>query len=76
MYEKVIFMFSRLSSLLSPTQSADMNGDLREAEDRQRIIDLFRQQVSDVPNLPPDHELQRWIDATSVGTKYIFVMVL
>ena len=52
-----------------PTEAADMNGDLsinnRLSQDKDLVAE-FRSLLHDIPDLPPDHELLRWIHATSV----------
>ena len=52
-----------------------MNGDLRETEAKQKLVEVFRDSVDDIPELPPNHELQRWITATSVILIFIFLVI-
>ena len=57
------------SSNFPPGEAADMNGDLSLSNNRKREKDLvaeLRSLLHDHPDLPPDHELLRWIHATSV----------
>ena len=32
----------------------------------EKQLELFKEKLSDFSELPPDHELMRWIDATGV----------
>ena len=50
-----------------PDEAADMNGDLSNNRQREKdLVTELRSLLHDHPDLPPDHELLRWIHATSV----------
>ena len=52
-----------------PTEAADMNSDLsinNRLSQEKDLVAEFRCLLHDIPDLPPDHELLRWIHATSV----------
>ena len=44
-----------------------MNGDSNINSQREEdLVAEFRSLLDDIPDLPPDHELLRWIHSTSV----------
>ena len=55
------------SSNFPPGEAADMNSDLSKNSQREKdLVAELRSLLHDHPDLPPDHELLRWIHATSV----------
>ena len=48
--------------------AADMNGDLNDNND---LVAEFKEILHDIPDLPTDHELLRWIHATSVENDHV-----
>ena len=45
---------------------ADMNEEQNNNKNCEKLLKLFTEKLSDFSELPPDHELMRWIDATGV----------